>query len=432
MKRLGCFFISLLLLWSDFLPVTASEFPEVESNYVYALNLDEDRVLYEKAAHEKMYPASLTKMMSVLVALEHIEDMDEVIVFNEEMLQGLKEESASVVGYQAGDQARIIDLLYGIILPSGADASRAIAFHIAGSEEAFVDLMNEKTEELQLENTHFMNSSGLHDDEHYSTAFDMAVILKEGLKNETFQRIFTSDSYVIGSGLEPNASTLAPIIAKQGTTIFSTKAMMLDKAGIEEDIITGSKTGFTLEGGLCMASISKHENAHYLLITGQAGTDVSTAQQIKDAYAIYSYLFSTYERKLLYAKDELLQEVDIRFGAKKRVGIKPVEDVYALVEKEHPQVETKLVPTEIRAPIDADESIATMQVLYQGEERFTFSVVADAKVTWSFPACLSYYLFERYLFLPLVFMVCLLLLWRKKRNEQVHIVETPSGFHPEH
>lgn len=426
MKRLGCFFISIWFLCGSILPVSANEFPNVKSVYVYVMNLDEDRMLYEKAAHEKMYPASMTKMMTVLVALEHIEDMEEIVVFQEEMLEGLKEEGASVVGYKTGNQARIIDLLYGIILPSGADASRAIAFHIAGSEEAFVDLMNEKAEELQLENTHFMNTSGLHNDEHYSTAFDMAVILKEGLKNETFHRIFTSDSYVIGSGLDTKESTLIPMISLQGTTIYSTKAMMLDKAGFKEDIITGSKTGFTLEGGLCMASIAEHENAHYLLITGQAGTDVSTAQHIKDAYAIYSYLFSTYERKLLYAKDEFLQEVNIRFGAKKSVGVKAVEDVYALVKKENPQVETKLLQTNIDAPIDVDEPIGAMQVLYQGEERFAFNVAADAKVTWSFPACLSYYLFERYLFLPLVFMLSVLLLWRRKRNEQGHIVETSN------
>lgn len=420
MKRLGCFFMVFYLLCGNMVSVAASEVPAVESQYVYVLNLDEDRVLYEKAAHEKMYPASMTKMMTVLVALEHTQDLEEIVVFDKEMLDGLYEAGASVVGYKAGDQARIIDLLYGTLLPSGADAGRALAFHIAGSEESFVELMNEKAKQLQLENTHFVNTSGLHDDAHYSTASDMAMILKEGLKNKTFETIFTSDSYVIGSVIDTTATLVTDSIALQGTTIYSTKVMMLQRAGLQEDIIQGSKTGFTLEGGLCMASIAEHENAHYLLITGQAGDDVATAQHMKDAYAIYQYLFDTYERVLLYAKDEAIQTIDIRYGSEKTVEIKPSKDIYALVEKADPQVETQLHQSVMKAAISKDQNIGTMQVLYHGEERFSFDVFAAAEVNWSLGTFLSYFLFEKYLLIPLILVLFAFFIWKRKKKMHKH------------
>lgn len=419
MKSLSCFFMGICLLASSMLSTQAKQFPQVESEYVYVMNIDEHQVLYEKAAHEKMYPASMTKMMTVLVALEHIDDMNAIVVFEKDMLDGLDEAGASVVGYRIHDQARVIDLLYGIMLASGADASRAIAYHIAGSEEAFVSLMNKKADQLELENTKFMNTSGLHDDAHYSTAADMARILQEGLKNEAFSQIFTSDSYEIGSN-QDQTQTLMPMISLQGTSIYSTKLIMQERAGVSKDIIKGSKTGFTLEGGLCMASIAEHENAQYLLITGQAGTDINSAQHMKDAYTIYQYLFDTYERKLLYQKDETIQAVNILHGSENQVGIKPTEDIYVLVEKDAPNVEIDVIQTRTNAKIEANEWMGKIDIITQGEKRLSYDVYADADVSWSLFAWVTYYLFDCYLFLPVILVLCILFIFFRKRKSQTH------------
>lgn len=419
MKRFSCVIFALWLVCSSLIQAAASEVPEVESKYVYVYNLDENRILYEKDAHKKMYPASMTKMMTVLVALDQLKDkdMEEVITFTPEMLKGLSEEGASVVGYSIGNQARIIDLLYGILLPSGADASRAIAIHLTGSEKAFVDKMNEKAKELKLENTHFVNTSGLHNDDHYSTAADMAKILETGLKNASFEKIFTSESYEIGTAVDDTKVTLKPDLSLEGTTLYSTKLTLMKRAGLSKDIIKGSKTGYTLEGGLCMASIADHDNAHYLIITGQAGSDAATAQNMKDAYTLYDYLFQNYERKLIYPKDKVISKADLIYGKEDSVGIKPLDDIYLLVEKDNSDYKSSFQQSVTKAPVAKGEVIGDMSITYQGEERQKFNVVATKEVSWSLVAFLSFYLFDRFLILPLILIIAIvIILMIRRRN----------------
>lgn len=414
MKKIGCFIFTLLLICGSLLPVSASEFPKVKSKYVYVYNLDENRVLYEKNSHKKMYPASMTKMMTVLTALDEIKDMDEVIVFTPEMLEGLSEEGASVVGYQVGNEARVIDLLYGILLPSGADASRAIAIHLYGSEEAFVKKMNEKAKALNLENTHFMNTSGLHDKDHYSTAADMAKILETGLKNTTFKKIFTTESYVIGSNKKDN--TLATSL--EGTTLESTKLNLMRNAGIEKDIIKGSKTGYTLEGGLCMASIADHDKAHYLIVTGNAGTDAGSAQNMKDAYTLYNYLFKNYERKLIYPKHKDIAEADLRFGESDKVAIQSKNDIYLLMEKGDTEFKADFAQSIDKAPIEKGEIIGTMEITYQDDVRLSFDVIASQQVDWSIIAFLSFFLFDCFLIIPLAIIIAILIMLYRKKTKR--------------
>lgn len=179
-------FMSFLMIQAPPQISAKEEELQVESKYVTIYSLNEHSAIYEQKAHEQMYPASLTKIMTTLVALEHIDDLHKEIVLGKDIFEGLEKEGASVAGYNIDDKAQLIDLLYGTMLPSGADAARAVAKHVAGSEEGFVKLMNEKAAELKLEHTHFMNTTGLHHDNHYSTTADMAKILETALKNKTF------------------------------------------------------------------------------------------------------------------------------------------------------------------------------------------------------------------------------------------------------
>ncbi len=122
----------------------AEEKPEITSDYAYLIDLDTGQVLYEKGSSDRIYPASMTKMMTTILAIENLPDTSMTVTVTEEMLAGLKEASASRAGFDVGDEPTVLDLLYGDILPSGADCSRALSFTIAGSEEAYVDLMNAK------------------------------------------------------------------------------------------------------------------------------------------------------------------------------------------------------------------------------------------------------------------------------------------------
>jgi D-alanyl-D-alanine carboxypeptidase (penicillin-binding protein 5/6) len=254
---------------------------KLNSPYAILFRLEDDTILMQKNIEEKIYPASLTKMMTVIVAIENLPDLMEKIKLDNSMFQGLYEANASMAGFQPGEKVRALDLLYGALLPSGAEACMGLAYHIAGSEQHFVELMNQKAADLGMEDTHFVNTTGLHEDDHYTTVKDMATLLDYALENETFRETFTSSKY----------STQPTNKHPEGLTLYSTMFKKLEQnhqTMIGGEIL-GGKTGFTDEAGLCLASLAKVDEQEYILITAGAKGDQHTKQyNITDALAVYS------------------------------------------------------------------------------------------------------------------------------------------------
>lgn len=256
-------------------------FGDLHSSYAILTELDSGNTLAESHAAKKMYPASLTKIMTALLAVEYTEDLDAMMTVPEDFFPELYAEDASMAGFQPGEMAYCRDLLYGILLPSGAECCRAFAQWIAGSEDAFVELMNEKAEELGMENTHFCNSTGLHDRGHYSTAEDMAVLLRYALSNEAFREVFTSSSYSVSPSEQHPG----------GFTFYSTLSQFMDQAQITDGEILGGKTGYTREAGLCLASLAQVGGKEYILITAKAGGSHATEPfHVLDAVKVYDSL----------------------------------------------------------------------------------------------------------------------------------------------
>lgn len=322
----------------------------LHSEYAYIWNVEEQMPLYEKASHERMYPASLTKVMTTLVALEEQPDLEEVILMSADIFEGLAEEGASVAGYQIGEEATVRDLLYGILLPSGADAARAIAKRVAGSEAAYAQKMNEKAQALGMKDTHFVNTSGLHDDQHYTTAYDLSLLLQAALKNETFQELFGAVSYQSELG---------------NHTFYSTRLSGLANAGIQNDFLTGSKTGFTLEGGLCLAASMEVNGAHYLIITGNAGNDFASGEHIQDGYRIYQYLQAHYQLMQIHQKLESIRQVEVTYGKGDQVDGMYLVDASILVEKgKESEVTIEFTPAQhVTAPISTYDVIGTERIV---------------------------------------------------------------------
>ena len=152
-------------------------------------DLDSDMILAGSNLDAKVYPASLTKIMTILVACENIKSYDDTYTFKEEDFVKLVEEDASMAGFKAGETVTAKDMLYGSILPSGADATVGLANLVSGSEAEFVKLMNQRAKELGLKNTNFVNASGIHDPNHYTTVNDMLVILKVANHNVTCRNV---------------------------------------------------------------------------------------------------------------------------------------------------------------------------------------------------------------------------------------------------
>ncbi|MDF2934609.1 MAG: D-alanyl-D-alanine carboxypeptidase [Chryseobacterium sp.] len=243
------------------------------------ISLTEDTVLMQKNSEDKIYPASLTKMMTAIVAIENLPDLKGEIKLTNATFQGLYEADASMAGFQPGEQVRAIDLLYGVMLPSGAECCIGLADQIAGSEQNFVAIMNQKVEDLGMNNTHFENTTGLHNENHYTTVKDLAILLRYALQNDTFREIFTSSRH-----FTPPTNKNAG-----GITLYSTMFEKLDNHNIMGGEILGGKTGYTDEAGLCLASLAKVGRQEYILISAGAKGDHHTEQyNITDALTVYN------------------------------------------------------------------------------------------------------------------------------------------------
>lgn len=251
------------------------------SPYAILVDLDSGSVLEEHNAQERIYPASLTKIMTAILAIENTADMEEIITVPSDFFDALYVEEASMAGFQPGERARLKDLLYGILLPSGAECCMTFADRIAGSEEAFTGMMNQKAEELGLKNTHFCNVTGLHDPDHYSTVEDISILLQYALKNDYFRAAFTSSRY----------STIPSDYHPEGFTFFSTMFQYMDSAQVTGGEILGGKTGYTEEAGQCLASLAAVGGKEYILVTAKANGSHQTEQfHILDAENVYSQI----------------------------------------------------------------------------------------------------------------------------------------------
>lgn len=240
-------------------------------------------ILAQRGLRDRIYPASLTKIMTAVLAVENIENMDERIILSEDYFPGLYEEGASMAGFLPGEEASFRELLYGVLLPSGAECCMEFAYRIAGSEEAFAAMMNEKAQKLELYDTHFCNATGLHDPQHYSTVEDIAQLLQYALQNQTFREAFTSSRY----------STFPTVQHPEGFTFYSTMFTAMESPEVTGGVILGGKTGYTEEAGLCLASLAEIEGKEYILVTANAaGSHQTEPYHTIDAANVYSQVGS--------------------------------------------------------------------------------------------------------------------------------------------
>lgn len=252
---------------------------DLSSQQALLIRLEDGEVLLDINREQKIYPASLTKIMTAIIAIEYLSDMEELVFLEEEIFSYLYIADASMAGFWPNESVQAVDLLYGVILSSGAECSVGLAMHISGSESNFVELMNQKAKALGMEDTHFTNVTGLHDDNHYSTVEDIAVLLEYALQNDIFRQIFTSSQY----------STAATNIHSEGMTLYSTMFQLMDGAEFDEGVILGGKTGYTSEAGQCLASMAAKEGIEYILVTaGAKGTPQTEPLHIRDTLEIYS------------------------------------------------------------------------------------------------------------------------------------------------
>ncbi len=262
-------------------PIFISENAEklaISSDYGMLVCADDKKVIAEKNSESIIYPASMTKVMTLLVAYENANSLDDTFTFPAEIIDQLFRDEAKMAGFQAGETVTVKDMLYGTVLPSGADAATGLAITIAGSEEKFVELMNKKAQDLGLKNTHFVNTTGLHDPKHYSTCYDIAVIMEAAMNNNLCREVLCSVSYTTS----PTAQN------PEGLTFENSMFQKIYGNEAENVKILAGKTGFTNEAGCCLVSLAKDiNNKEYILVTSKATNHWSSVYDAIYTYAKY-------------------------------------------------------------------------------------------------------------------------------------------------
>jgi D-alanyl-D-alanine carboxypeptidase (penicillin-binding protein 5/6) len=222
-----------------------------------------NRVRMEKAPNKKIYPASMIKVLTALVLVERLKDSDydETLTLSDANFVYLYEDGASIAGFERGEVVKIKDLVYGVLVPSGSECTAALADYVAGGQDAFVALMNEKAQSIGMTDSHFTNPVGLHDEDNYTTVSDIALLLDYAMRDERFAEVFTTQDYTTsGTNKHPDGLNLrSTLYQKQGVTL----------SGADGSIL-GGKTGYTSDAGQCLASYMVKNGERFILVTAAA------------------------------------------------------------------------------------------------------------------------------------------------------------------
>lgn len=352
---------------------------EISSKAVYMVNDDTGIVVYEKNADEKMYPASLTKVMTAIIAIENCSDLTGSIataptyVFDELYLLG-----ASNADIRHGEQMRMIDLLYAMMLRSACEAAGIIADYVTNGDPAkFVQMMNDKAKELGCTNTNFVNVHGLHDNDQYTTAKDMYLIFSYAMKNETFAEIASTWSYELPATNKHSSSR----------TITHTNSMMNSTNSSYYQYLTASKTGTTDESGRCLASSATKGAYTYTLVTMNApiyydnGDYISDNLSYVDAKSLYEWAFNKWAMTTIVKTSSVVGQVKVGLVKDKDVvSVFPEREVEYLlrtdIDVDSSVQKILTLEEQVDAPIQTGDVLGTMEIRYEDKLIDTVNLVA--------------------------------------------------------
>lgn len=346
MKKVLCFVLMCLMLipWSV-MPVKAEELKLAESaKSAILLEPTTGEIIFEKNSHEKLHPASMTKMMSMLLIIEAIENG---VISWDEMVT-VSENAASMGGSQilleVGEQMSVQDLFKGIAVASGNDAVVAMAEKIGGSEAIFVDMMNERAKELGLTDTHFKNPHGLDDDDHYSSAYDMAMIGKELVKHEKvleFTKIY--EDY-----LRKNTD--------RKIWLVNTNKLVRFYEGVD-----GLKTGYTASAGYCLTATAKKGSSRFLAVAMGEPDSKTRNQEISE---MLDYAFAQYEVEIMLDKDSVIKTIEVEKGKNKFVDLVPLNEVSFLNKKgtNKKNATYEISIDKVKAPVKEGDIVGNLKI----------------------------------------------------------------------
>ena len=387
MKKTLCIFLSLIMLISTFLciPFTSNAATYKPDKKIYAeaymlINLDDDSypVVAQKNIDERLYPASLTKIVTAMVTLENVKDVSVKTKMSQAAYDASVGTGAQVAGIEVGEEISIDTLLYLTMVHSACDACEVLAEYVGGTKEKFVQMMNEWVKKLGCNDTNFVNPSGLHDDNHYTTARDMSKITLEALKNQDFVKYSTTTEYQY-----------------KGTTLPHTN-LMLHPGYVTYyyEYAQGIKTGSTEQAEYCVITKASKDGYNYLAIVMK-----SPQQKIKnqsyltncsfvDAKSLFEWAFDSLKYTTIVSKDEVLGEVPVENGKNAdSVQLVAEKDTNVIVpaglDKSAVIIDIPEKPSSLQAPVTKGQKVCSANIIYGDEVIASVQLVAGETVELS-------------------------------------------------
>ena len=351
MKKVICFFICVCFMMQSVV-VFAEGNTDLGLNAKSAILMEEStgNILYESNPDERLPIASVTKVMTMLLIMEAVDSgkisLDDMVTVSENAMSY----GGSTMFLETGEQLTVNDMLKGIAVASANDGCVAMAEHLAGSESAFVDMMNERAKELGMENTHFMNTNGLYEDDHYSSARDVAIMSRELMKHETIFNYTSIWMDTLRGGKFQLANTNKLIRFYDGAN--------------------GLKTGSTSKALCCLSAAAKRNDMQLIAVVLGAPT---SAERFASAKSLLDYGFANYAVNTQITAGDEVQKIAVEKGVDKEVDVVAGDSCSTLVKKGQEDNITKEIKIDetITAPIEAGQKIGTMTISRDGE------VIAD-------------------------------------------------------
>ncbi len=398
--------LKLLILIIFFIPlkVLALDLPDTYSDKVLIYDLTTDEVLLAKNASLKTNIASLTKIMTTITGILNMDSLDKKITITSDMLAGIYWD-ASVAGLKVGDVVTNKDLLYASILPSGADATQVIAYETSGGIANFVAKMNSLALELGMTNTHFVNTTGLDIEGHYSTAEDILKLLKFALQNETFKTVFTTREYTLTNGLKVKS-----------TLNTYNRVLNLDLSRIK-----GSKTGFTKNAGLCMATLTESNNHDIIIITLNAPKAVNGKYyNLLDALTLSEFIDNNFQNLKLFTQGQEITRLKVNNSKEKEYIIYSKTDVYNYVPVDYDVNNLKVEYiglNDLSYKNKIGEELGIIKYYYNDAEIYEEKVILDTNFNLSILAIIKNNPLYLGTIILIMIVILVLLIYKKKQTK---------------
>lgn len=406
-------FVLILLILLSALPNCAhsAEPPEVSSQNVILIDADTGNKLFGKNEDVRAYPASTTKIMVALLALENLE-LDEMVTTSATALNMLPPGYTNI-GLKEGEQLSVRQLLYALMLSSAGDAANALAERMSGSIDEFVKLMNRRALELGMTSTNFTNTSGVHDERHYSTAADLAILAREAMKNETFREIVATDLYII----PPTAQyTEERRLSNTNYLVSSRRTAKYFYANA-----TGIKTGFTNAAKLCLVSSAEKNGVSLICVALGSDTVDDDMTDFTDAINLFNYAFANFKQTDVVKANTIVAQAPIKSAKKaKQVLLEAAADITKLypIGEEMGKIEhTDRITENIKAPIKKGEVLGVAEYYVDSELVGQVDLIADKDYAFdpvkNILGAIAAIFTSPFLYIPLILMIIGVLLIRQ-------------------